>query len=112
MLQMPIVTQTVTGKNEHGVTLITVETTDWSRFLPALAMLKLPLELAETAIGKLSIVATLLDSAGFVVHNPKADGGADALLDGRDYIRRTAKQFLSIIASFLARVAGRRRQLD
>ena len=81
---MPIVTQTVTRKDENGLTLITIEATDWNRFLPALTMLKLSMELAKMAIGKLSIAATLLDSAGFVVHNPKPSEGSDDLLDGGD----------------------------
>ena len=81
---MPIVTQTVTRKDENGLTLITIEATDWNRFLPALTMLKLSMELPKMAIGKLSIAATLLDSAGFVVHNPKASDNAEAQLDGED----------------------------
>lgn len=81
MLQMPIVMQTTT-QSENGVTLITIQATDWHKFTAALAMLKLASELAETAIGKLSIAASLLDSAGFTVNNPKAVESANAFLNG------------------------------
>lgn len=82
MLRMPVTRQVATSQDGGKLIVTTIEALDWHQFMPALHMLKLSVVLAEKALGNLNIAATLLDSAGFTVGNPKAAEVSNALLNG------------------------------